>query len=56
MFAGWRLRLRTLTIDLRLAATTAARIARTAATAATKAVARIGEGMVIGIVPFRSGL
>ncbi|WP_292137799.1 hypothetical protein, partial [Mesorhizobium sp.] len=41
-----------MTMDLRLAATTAARIARTAV-AAMKAVASIGEVMVIGIVPSR---
>ncbi|WP_208702036.1 hypothetical protein [Mesorhizobium sp. M8A.F.Ca.ET.057.01.1.1] len=44
-----------MTMDLRLAATTAARIARTAV-ATMKAVASIGEVMVIGIVPSRSGL
>jgi hypothetical protein len=35
-------------MDFRLAATTAARIVRIAAAATIKAVARIGEGMVIG--------
>lgn len=37
-------------MDLRLAATTAARIARMAAAAAMKAVARIGEVMVISFL------
>jgi hypothetical protein len=51
--AGWRWLLRTLTID-RLAEA-AERSASSAATASTKAVARIGEGMVIGIAPSGSG-
>ena len=49
VFAGWRRLMRTLTMDFRLAAIAVARIARRAAAATMKAVARIGEGMVIGI-------
>lgn len=54
-FAGRRRLLRTLTIDRLVAVKAADRRAKSAAAASTNALARIGEGKVMSVVPSWSG-